>query len=457
MRGVIVAIIAAAAVFASEWQPARWRTHDPATLELLDGTPVNALLLEPSDWDRDFAAAALKRGVVLFAVLRPAVGPTEPLVRAAAALRFAGIVFEGDWDAAALDGARAAAAKRSLAVIELPSRARIRLDSGDKITGTNQALWPGLEIEHSGKTIAGPTSAPWIHTNGGFLRFLRARTGATVWLGVEPPARTIFPVERYLQVIGDTAIPGARWILSFDREFESRLYAREARAVKDWGRIAAHLRFYDKWRGANFGKFGVVIDRGTGGLLSSFLLDLLAAQRTSATVIPPARLDAKGLGEVSVLLDLERASLTDAERKSLEEFIARGGAVLEPPPNAKFPDPEAGQVVPGRRDLDRLQGLWEMVYNATLRKNFGVRAFNTVGVLTGITTPDEGRSVLVHLVNFTDYAAEEAITVHALGSWKKATLYRPEGAPVPLVVHAVKEGTAVELDRFATAVVIQFE
>ena len=413
-----------------------------------------------TDPDRDAAqfeevlAGLRARGVEVLGDLQSSAG-SGPLVERAAALRLKGIVIEGDWPDAARDGVRAAAAKASMLVIELPSRARIRLDSGDRITGTSQALWPGLEIEHSGKTIAGPTSAPWIHTNGGFLRFLRARTGAEVWLGVQPPPNTIFPVERYIQTIGDTAIPGARWIVSLDRDFESRLYRRDAAAFKDWRRIMAHLKFYEQWRAANFGKFGVVIDRSSGGLLSSFLLDMLAAQRTSATVIPPNRVDAKALAEMTVLLDLERESLTAAERRSLDEFIARGGTVLDPPREAKFPDPEVSQITPGRRDLDRLQGLWEMVYNATLRKNFGVRAFNTVGVLTGITTPDRGRSVVVHLLNFTDYEGE-AITVHALGNWKSATLHRPEGPPIPLSLHPVKEGTAVEIDRFATAVAIEF-
>jgi hypothetical protein len=97
-----------------------------------------------------------------------------------------------------------------------------------------------------------------------------------------------------------------------------------------------------------------------------------------------------------------------------------------------------------------------MVYNATLRKNFGVRAFNTVGVLTGVVSTDGGRTVTVHLLNFTDYAGDEAISVHALGTWKHARLLRPEAPPRDLATYAVQDGTAVDLDRFATAVAIHF-
>jgi hypothetical protein len=456
MLAGIAAAMAAIAGTPSEWIPARWHSHDPATLELLDDSPVNCLLLEPADQDRRFSGAAAKRGAVVLAVVHP--GPmAEDQLGRAASFGMNGLVLEGDFEAPVLARLRTAAAHAGLLVVELPSRARIRLDSGDSIVGTSQGLWPGLEIEHNGKTIAGPTSAPWIYTNGGFLRFLKARTGATVWLGVQPPKGTVFPVERYIQAIGDTAIPGAHWVLALDPDFEKRLYAGETEARKGWKRIAAHLRFYQQWRhAANFGRFGVVMDRDTGGLLSGFLLDLLAAQRTSATVIPPGRVSAKALRGVSILLDLESESLSEQERKSLADFIAGGGMVLEPPKSVQFPPPDENQVVPDRRDLDRLQGLWEMVYNATLRKNFGVRAFNTVGVLTGVTTPDRGRSVLVHLLNFTDYSGE-AITVHALGTWKHARMYQPEGPSVDLTVYPVKEGTAVDVDRFATAIAIQFE
>ena len=53
-------------------------------------------------------------------------------------------------------------------------KGNLRLDTRDAITGTSQGLWPGIEIEHGGSVLAGPTSSPWIDTNSGFLRFFRA-------------------------------------------------------------------------------------------------------------------------------------------------------------------------------------------------------------------------------------------------------------------------------------------
>ena len=127
-------------------------------------------------------------------------------------------------------------------MIELPGRHNIRLESGEAITGTSQALWPAIEIEHGDSSLTGPTSSPWIDTNSGFLSFFRAATGAAIWVVADPPSGKIFPAERYLQAVGDSAIAGARWIVSLDKDLERRLLDREPAALRTWQRIAAYLR-----------------------------------------------------------------------------------------------------------------------------------------------------------------------------------------------------------------------
>lgn len=440
----------------ADWIPARWHSHDPSTLSLLAKSPINALLLERGDWDSAFVRAATKQGVASIGVIR-AGDDAQKAAREAVSRKLAGVVFEGDFDPSVQDSVRSVMKRAHRVYIELPTRARIKIAGKDPILGTCQGLWPGLEIEHGGKTLAGPTSAPWINTNGGFLRFLVAQGSDAVWIAADPPPQTIFPVERYLQAIGDAALPGARWVLSLDQDFEHRLQINEPNSLKDWARIAGQLTFFEQWRKADrFGKFGVIIDRNTGGLLSGFLLDLLAAQRTSVIVIPPGQVSPIKLKNITALLNLSPGPLTPDERSAIHNFEARGGAVLSPPANLRFPEPSTGLIVPSRRDLDRLQGMWELVYNATLRKNFGVRTFNTAGMMTGVVTMNQGRSVVVHLLNFTDFEGD-AITVHALGDWKQAHLFQPGAPRRELMPYPVKDGTAVDIDRFATSVAIQFE
>src|SRR4029079_4775523 len=83
-------------------------------------------------------------------------------------------------------------------LVELPGRGEMRLDSGDRVVGAWQGLWPGIEIEDGGgRAAAGPTSTPGINTNTGFLRFARAATDSAIWIGEKPPAGVAFPAQRY--------------------------------------------------------------------------------------------------------------------------------------------------------------------------------------------------------------------------------------------------------------------
>ena len=158
----------------SSWIPARWQSSDPKTLDLLAGTPVNCVLIESSFWTPEFIREAARRGIGTLGIIHPGSKSAEQASRAVE-LKLNGLVLDGDFDDATVHRLRS-----QTSVIELPSRDRIRLDSSDPVLGTSQALWPGIEIEHGGAVVTGPTSAPWVYTNGGFLRFVRAATNAAL-------------------------------------------------------------------------------------------------------------------------------------------------------------------------------------------------------------------------------------------------------------------------------------
>ena len=54
------------------------------------------------------------------------------------------------------------------------------------------------------------------------VRFARASTDATIWIAVEPPPKAVYPVQRYLQAIGDAAINGGRWVVALDDDLSVR-------------------------------------------------------------------------------------------------------------------------------------------------------------------------------------------------------------------------------------------
>ena len=443
----------------SQWIPARWHSSDPKSLELLTGTPVNCLLLERSQWDAAFISAAQERGIAVLGVVHPGAQAGADAL-AATQQKLNGIVLEGAIDPASRDTVRTTAQRSGQPVIELTDRRGIRLDSDDPILGAWQALWPGLEIEHNGKVIAGPSAAPWVNTNAGFLRYLRASTDAAIWIGVQPPPGYVFPVERYAEAIGDAALAGARWIIALDADLEARLYAREKGALSDWRRIMHYASYFEEhreWqRYRPYSTLAVVQGVSSGGLLSGSLLDMMASQRTPVRVIPTRKLDAGRLDGIHVLLNVDPGSLSPGQKAVVEEFKRKGGQVLDPPPKWHFPVTSDDQIVLTRRQLDQMQDLWEVTYNATVRKNFGMRTFNTTGMQSSVLLAPDRKSILVQLVNYTE-SPVEAITVQALGPWQHAKLYSPDQPARDLPVYPVKDGTGVDIETMGVIATIKLE
>jgi hypothetical protein len=450
---MLVALMLAAGM--AHWVPARWHSGDPKSLELLTGTPINCLLLD-APADPAFARQAAKQGIALVAVVRPGDNLMDAVRRAGDA-RMNGIVLEGDFDASEVTHLRE---RIKLPVIELPSRHRIRLDADHPITGTSEGLWPGIEIEHGGTRLTGPTATPWIDTNSGFLSFFRAATSAAIWVGVGPPGGKVFPADRYLQAVGDAAIAGTQWIVSLDRDLEQRLLAREPRALQTWQRIGAYLRYFEEhreWSGYTpYSKLALIEDEDNGGLLSAGLLDMISFQHTPVRVIPRRRLNARQLEGVRIVLNVDAEPVTPEEAKSLDGFARAGGTVLAPPAGWKFPHVPESQITPGRRQLEQMEPMWEVAYRATVRKNFGVRLFNVASTVAALRANQDGSSLLIHLLNFTDFAGE-SITIHALGQWKRAQLYSPEAAARKLDIYEIPDGTGIDVERVPVFTTIRLD
>ncbi len=441
------------------WVPARWSSGDPTSLDLLTGTPLNCILLERATWNPDIVKKAARRDIATLAVLHAGADLAD-LSRRAAELKMSGVVLEGDYERAAIDLVRSTLAGTGLVVIELPLRRRIRLDTRDPIAGTSQGLWPGIQIDHGGVVRSGPTSNPWIDTNTGFLRFLRAATDATLWIGVRPPPKSAQTVERYQVAIADAAMSGARWIVALDDDLDRRLLAGDPQARDDWKRMMDCLSFFEnktEWNNYRpYSRFALVQDSESGGLLSAGLLDMLTVQHTAVRPILTRRLSMESLHGASVVLNVDAESLGAQQKQALEDFAASGGVLVNPPKGWRFPATSEKQLVPDRRQANQIQGIWEVTYNATARKNFGARTFNTSSVLYSLLATRDVKSLLIHLLNYADYAAE-TVSVQVLGQWKHAWLYRPGAAPEELAVYPIKEGTGVDIDRIPVAATLRMD
>ncbi len=429
--------------------PVRWSSADPASLELVRGTAVNCLLVEEKDWSGAFIEQAAKSGVQTLALLRPSTGVVEAAGRAKKA-GFTGAVLEGDFEAPVRESLRRTLEQWKMQVIELPSRTGIRFESDDPIVGTSQGLWPGVQADAEGKHKAAPSGAAWIDTNTGFLRYARAATQSTVWLGNLPPAGAMIPAERYLQAIGDAAMTGARWVVSLDAESNGKLLAGDKRALADWKRITGLLHYFEEhkeWRGAQpFAQLALVEDAHSGALLSGGVLDMIAVKHTPVRPVPPSHLKPGVMEGAKLAVNVDPSSLNDGQKDVLKAFTRTGGTLLTGPPGWKFPEPRPGQIVLEKGDLGKLDEIWRELNSLTGRKNLGARLFNVSTMLSNLQESADRSKVILQLVNYSDYPVEN-LTVHVLGRYKSAYLYRPGGPTVTLEGYEVEDGTGLDVDQ----------
>ncbi len=433
----------------ADWVPARWPWTDVASLELLDGTPVNCLLLR--DFPADLVRAATGRGIVTLAVLKPGGD-----ARKALAAKVTGLVLEGDFPGAEVASIREAAGASP--VIELTSRARMKL-GGTSIVGTYQGVWPGIAVQDDGAKKAGPTGSTWIDTNTGFIRAARAWGGAALWIGNEPPPRTVITAARRLQVIADAAISGARWIIALDSDLAARLGKRDSSALADWRRMGEMLAYFERhpeWRAMReFGQLAVVQDPGAGALLSGGILDMIAVKHTPVRPIPGGRLTAEALKGATMAVNVDPEALTAEQKEVLRGFTRAGNTMLSGPPGWK--KQAAGEKITLEKDeLERLNDIWRDVNNMIGRRNLGVRLFNVSSMLSNAIESADGNTVVLHLVNYADFPVEN-VTAHFLGDFRAATLLTPDGKQKKLEIYRADEAQGVDIDKVTVCATIKLE
>jgi hypothetical protein len=266
-----------------------------------------------------------------------------------------------------------------------------------------------------------------------------------VWIGNLPPGKQVITPERYLTAITDAASMGAQWIVALDDDFQSRLTAREDKALGAWKSICTYLRFFDQQKDLTHlpwpSELLVIEDAKDGGLLTGGLLDMVESRHTPFRVTTHSHLTPRDLRDTRIVVDMEG-----------ETAQAKGGpVVISPPADWQLP------AIPGfvlsldqltKGDLKELESVWDRISIATGRKNLGVRVFNGAGMLSSIQATPNRERLVVTLINYTGYPVE-SITVYFPDSRKHVQMITPEGRPKALKTYALEDqdGSGVEIDK----------
>jgi hypothetical protein len=432
--------------------PMRWTAASAEGLARLEGSGINCLAVPAAALTPEFVQPARARGFRLVAI-----AATASEAQAAVQVGADALWVEGDTDPAPI---RATAGQTP--VLHFPPRASMNLNDPGPVAGTAQGLWPGIHVEKEGALAAAPTGAPWIDTNSGFLRYLRASVPADrpVWIANRPPAGTAWPASRYIQAIGDAALAGARWVVDLDEGLMKAVIAGDERALAAWRRIASALIFYERnsrWRDLpDYSTLTVLQDTASGALYSGGFLDMIGARHVPVTVAPAGRILQAKLPDVRLLLNIDPSSLTDAQRDRVRE-IARGGAmVVNGPPGWKLDAArDAQRITFDEQQIRRLDEAWREINSLIGRRNFAARIFGAPSMLSSLKATADRNTLALHLVNYSDYPVE-SISVHLTGKFTRARLLTPRGER-PGDLYPLEDGTGVDIDRVEDVAILLIE
>jgi hypothetical protein len=205
-----------------------------------------------------------------------------------------------------------------------------------------------------------------------------------------------------------------------------------------------------------YGKLALVQDPAKGGLVSGGILDMIAVKHTPVLPVPRQRLAPGSLDGISMAVDVDAESLTPRQKEILRDFTRSGGALLTGPPNWKDSTPPGERITLDQAELDRLDDIWRDVNSMIGRRNLGVRLFNVSSMLSNALASADGKTEIVHLVNYSDFPVED-VAVHFLGSYGHATLLTPEGAEKSLEIYSTEEGSGVDIDKVDVCATIRLE
>lgn len=456
--------------------------YDPATLALLEGTPVNCLLVtwsaggDPETEKQQqalvaaYARSARARGIkVLGLIHAPAIpsSAVEPAIQAG----LDGLVLDGAFPQADRIASELRQALRNAnrdAVVVFQGT-REQLARPADILATQDAVPPGLE-EWEGEAEAGPSSEPWIDSNIWLVRSLRSTAAPhPLWL-METLAADATAVD-YLRAIADAAAGGGRWALALNDQLRHGLRMKEPEAIATWREIAAFLKFREErteWFDyPPLGVFGFVRDgSGSEQDLSLENFKLAFRRRLPLRLIERSQLSASSLEGLRAVHAIDLVRPTPLERRLLTEFAQSGGVLVVGRSWQQVDTPEgqafailpagSGRIVVYRDEWPEPGELAGALPDLLGRDRLVVRLFRAPSVLTHVSANNAGGQVLVHLLNYATYPAESAL-VRVEGDFRRARLHTPERPPEELRVERSEGRVEVTVGRLPVYGVLVFE
>ena len=424
---------------------------DPALLALVQGTPINCLVVS---WASGSVADAEQQQAL------------KPLIERGrqAGLDFVGLI-EGPGDkSAALAAARAAGLSAVAMDAVPPGNAGVPViawgKSGEALWGANSPIlavsdgfWPGIGVENT--VSGGPLNLATVISNGALLSMGRAFAPAKAqWIVADPPRAAKLTAEDYLLAVADVEAYGGRWLISLDDQMRAGLATNSAPAAETWKRVTGALTFFAQNKATGtlerMGRLAVLSNfSGPDRSLGEGALNALPRWREPSRLIPRSQALAASFTGLEGIFYVDQEPPDPKLRQKLIAFVNAGGTLFV---RAKWPNPEGSPVTlpAGQAYLlfnlrsvgkGRLAVLKEdqpdPYFTASdiqvilSHRGDPVRLYGGSSMNFFYLVSPQGRQGVIHLVNYARKPGSDAPLVYVKAPYKSARFVSPEiAAPV---------------------------
>jgi hypothetical protein len=435
---------------------------EPAALALVTGTPVTCLVVP---WAEGSAADEEQQR---------ALGPLVAAARGRGLSVVGWVGDEADFRGAA-GSAKAAglAAVATAAADDVPGFDVLRFRKRgfasalpSDFLGDLDAVWPGLKVvsRTDADAVSGPTGAPWLDSNGWYVRLARRLVRPrALWLAFDPPEiGQAQAATSYLQAIADTEAHGARWMVSLDPYLRAGLRDGRASARETWSVVGRSLVFFRRhaaWADyVPVGQLGVVSDyEGPNEFLSFEVLNLLGRQGSLYRILEKAAAVQAPFDGLDAILYVDEAPPAPDLARKLYAFCEGGGTLVTPPgwPEEGAPEDDPGlpryrlfrhgrgRLAVARKAADDPQVLAEDAQLITSHRLDRLRVYNVGAGLYHYAASGDGRSGVLHTLTFPTPYPTMPVTMWFRRAWAAARYWNADAAEPSEVERAAVE-TGVE-------------
>ncbi len=453
--------------------------QDPSLLALVQGTPVNCLVVS---W-----ASGLPEDAEQQQALKPLLASGRQ-----AGLDFVGLV-EGPADKAAAMGTARAAGLSAVAMEAVPpgdagipviawaKSGEALWSANSPILGLADGLWPGIPQEKT--PTGGPTNLPWVDSNGALLAMAQALApNKAVWIVVDPPPKAKLTVENYLLAVADPATYGGRWLISLDDQMRAGLAAKSTPAVEDWKKVTDALAFFEQNKATRtyerMGRLAVMSNFAEPDrFLGEDSLNMLPRLREPFRVIPRSQALAAPFKGLQGIFYVDQEPPEPKLRKRLIAFVKAGGTLFV---RANWPNPEGSPIELSSAETYLLfnerslgKGRLAVAKEAALDSYFTcvdiqnimshrgdpARLYNGSSMNYYYQASPQGRQGVIHVLNYSRRSGNDNALIYLRTPCRSARFVSPEtAAPValPLAPQAAG-GVELYLPRLSVYGAVQME